>query len=93
MYGGQITGNTTTEYGTGGGVRVEGAEDAASSTTFNLYGGSINGNQSGYGGGVYVSRVVWEGASRSICTEEASQAIPPQLRMRLRAMASAAESV
>ena len=64
MYGGQITGNTTTEYGTGGGVRVEGAEDAASSTTFNLYGGSINGNQSGYGGGVYVSRVVWEGASQ-----------------------------
>ena len=64
MYGGQITGNTTTEYGTGGGVRVEGAEDAASSTTFNLYDGSINGNQSGYGGGVYVSRVVWEGASQ-----------------------------
>ena len=64
MYGGQITGNTTTEYGTGGGVRVEGAEDAASSATFNLYGGSINGNQSGYGGGVYVSRVVWEGASQ-----------------------------
>ena len=64
MYGGQITGNTTTEFGTGGGVRVEGAEDAASSTTFNLYGGSINGNQSGYGGGVYVSRVVWEGASQ-----------------------------
>ena len=64
MYGGQITGNTTTEYGTGGGVRVEGAEDAASSTTFNLYGGSINGNQSGYGGGVYVSRVVSEGASQ-----------------------------
>lgn len=64
MYGGQITGNTTTEYGTGGGVLVEGAKDAASSTTFNLYGGSINGNQSGYGGGVYVSRVVWEGASQ-----------------------------
>ena len=64
MYGGQITGNTTTNYGTGGGVLVEGAEDAASSTAFNLYGGSINGNQSGYGGGVYVSRVVWEGASQ-----------------------------
>ncbi len=64
MYGGQITENTTTNYGTGGGVLVEGAEDAASSTAFNLYGGSINGNQSGYGGGVYVSRVVWEGASQ-----------------------------
>ena len=64
MYGGQITGNTTTKYGTAGGVLVKGEEDAASSTTFNLYGGSINGNQSGYGGGVYVSRVVWEGASQ-----------------------------
>ena len=64
MYGGQITGNQTTNYGTAGGVLVEGAEDAASSTTFNLYGGSINANQSGYGGGVYVTRVVWEGASQ-----------------------------
>ena len=64
MYGGQIAENKTTEYGTGGGVHVEGAEDAASSTTFNFYGGSINGNRSGYGGGVYVSRIVWEGASQ-----------------------------
>lgn len=64
MYGGQIAGNTTTEYGTGGGVHVEGDEDPESSSTFNLYGGSINSNRSGYGGGVYVSRVVWEGKSQ-----------------------------
>ena len=45
MYGGSITGNTTTSFG--GGVYVRNA-------TFNMYGGSITGNTSSPAGGVYV---------------------------------------
>ena len=45
MYGGSITGNTTTSFG--GGVHVRNA-------TFNMYGGSITGNTSSPAGGVYV---------------------------------------
>ena len=48
MYGGSITGNTTTTS-FGGGVYVKNA-------TFNMYGGSITGNTvTGSGGGVYVN--------------------------------------
>ena len=45
MYGGSITGNTTTSFG--GGMYVRNA-------TFNMYGGSITGNTSSPAGGVYV---------------------------------------
>ena len=47
MYGGTITGNTTTQRG--GGVCVTGASSA-----FNMYGGTISGNSATNGGGVYV---------------------------------------
>jgi hypothetical protein len=48
MYGGSITGNTTTLGGSGGGVFVD------SSGTFEMYGGSITGNTAATsGGGVY----------------------------------------
>ena len=64
MYGGQITGNRTPEYGTGGGVHVEGIMDTTKTSVFNLYKGSISGNTSGYGGGVYVNRNVDNGLSQ-----------------------------
>ena len=58
MYGGNISGNSTTSYhGGGGGVRV------TDSGQFHMYGGTISGNTaapdgfvnvSGFGGGVYV---------------------------------------
>lgn len=46
MYGGSITGNSSSSGG--GGVWMQ-------SGTFNLYDGSISGNETGSGGGVYVS--------------------------------------
>ena len=48
MYGGTITGNTTTQRG--GGVCVTGTN-----SKFNMYGGTISGNNATNGGGVYVS--------------------------------------
>ncbi len=50
MYGGTVTGNTSTDHG--GGVRVR------NNATFYLYGGTIENNKTqnmgGYGGGVHV---------------------------------------
>ena len=63
MYGGTITGNTS-EYDTGGsGVSVVGVEDRNKSSIFNMYGGTISGNIAKNGGGVEVTRSVYNGPS------------------------------
>jgi hypothetical protein len=49
MKGGEISGNTPSRWGNGGGVYV-------GSATFTMHGGTISGNKGGdLGGGVYVS--------------------------------------
>ena len=61
MYGGTITGNTS-EYDTGGsGVSVVGVQDRNKSSIFHMYGGTISGNIAKNGGGVEVSRHVYNG--------------------------------
>ena len=63
MYAGTITGNTS-EYDTGGsGVSVEGVKEAGKSSIFNMYGGTISGNIAKNGGGVEVTRSVYNGPS------------------------------
>ena len=63
MYGGTITGNTS-EYDTGGsGVSVVGVEDRNKSSIFHMYGGTISGNIAKNGGGVEVTRSVYNGPS------------------------------
>lgn len=63
MYAGTITGNTS-EYDTGGsGVNVEGVKEAGKSSIFHMYGGTISGNIAKNGGGVEVSRIVYNGPS------------------------------
>lgn len=63
MYAGTITGNTS-EYDTGGsGVSVEGVKEAGKSSIFHMYGGTISGNIAKNGGGVEVSRIVYNGPS------------------------------
>ena len=63
MYGGKISGNTTKNDIGGSGVNVRGVSDTTKTTTFRLYGGEISGNTAKSGGGVHVSRVVWNGPS------------------------------
>ena len=61
MYAGTITGNTS-EYDTGGsGVSVEGVQDRNKSSIFHMYGGTISGNIAKNGGGVEVTRSVYNG--------------------------------
>ena len=61
MYGGTITGNTS-EYDTGGsGVSVVGVQDRNKSSIFHMYGGTISGNIAKNGGGVEVTRSVYNG--------------------------------
>ena len=63
MYAGTITGNTS-EYDTGGsGVSVEGVKEAGKSSIFHMYGGTISGNIAKNGGGVEVTRSVYNGPS------------------------------
>ncbi len=63
MYAGTITGNTS-QYDTGGsGVSVVGVEDRSKSSIFHMYGGTISGNIAKNGGGVEVSRSVYNGPS------------------------------
>ena len=63
MYGGTITDNTS-EYDTGGsGVSVVGVEDRNKSSIFHMYGGTISGNIAKNGGGVEVTRSVYNGPS------------------------------
>ena len=61
MYGGSITGNTTT-----GGENITWRSSGVwvqDNSTFTMYGGSITGNNAGTGGGVYVSSDVGYGNS------------------------------
>ena len=61
MYAGTITGNTS-EYDTGGsGVSVVGVKDKSKSSIFHMYGGTISGNIAKNGGGVEVTRSVYNG--------------------------------
>ena len=61
MYAGTITGNTS-QYDTGGsGVSVVGVQDRNKSSIFHMYGGTISGNIAKNGGGVEVSRHVYNG--------------------------------
>ena len=63
MYAGTIPGNTS-EYDTGGsGVSVEGVKEAGKSSIFHMYGGTISGNIAKNGGGVEVTRSVYNGPS------------------------------
>ena len=63
MYAGTITGNKS-EYDTGGsGVSVVGVKDRNKSSIFHMYGGTISGNIAKNGGGVAVSRIVYNGPS------------------------------
>ena len=63
MYAGTITGNTS-EYDTGGsGVSVVGVQDRNKSSIFHMYGGTISGNIAKNGGGVEVTRSVYNGPS------------------------------
>ena len=63
MYGGRITGNTSTYDIGGSGVSVRGVSDTTKVTRFNLYGGEITENTAKSGGGVHVSRQVSYGSS------------------------------
>ena len=58
MYAGTITGNTG-----GSGVCIEAVSDKSRASIFNMYGGAISGNTSNNGGGVMVSRIVYNGPS------------------------------
>ena len=63
MYAGTITGNTS-QYDTGGsGVSVVGVKEAGKSSIFHMYGGTISGNIAKNGGGVEVTRSVYNGPS------------------------------
>ena len=61
MYGGRLTGNTSSYDIGGSGVSIEGVSDTSKSSIYNLYGGKISDNTATSGGGVHVRRIVWYG--------------------------------
>ena len=61
MYGGRLTGNTSSYDIGGSGVSIEGVSDTSKSSIYNLYGGKISDNTAKSGGGVHIRRLAWYG--------------------------------